>query len=288
MARPEHLALLDPYLAAIRAHDVDALRSMRTTGYEELFPQSGERVVGPDRAAEIDRTFPAPPTFGDPTHITSLGPDAVAVEVPVRYGEEQWWFVGRLDLEGDRVAREVGYFAAPFEPRPYRAAWVEPFDPFAVSLDRSEPGRSDEIDREDIDRLAGVFEFGRFADISPFLTADWTGEYPQSGERFPNLEALRLAHEPYPGGLPVEHVLVVAGPEERVEMTPFAPVHIHGTGACWMIEIDNTYPDGARLFQVIVLRAKAGRVHTTRWYWCERFEVPDWRRGLTEPITRFD
>ncbi len=282
MARPEHLAILEPYLAAIDAHDEAVLREMRTETYTELFPQSSEAIRGRDAVAAVERTSPAPPSFSRPTHVTSIGEDAIVVESLASYGGSPWWVVARMDLDDGQVAREVAYFGEPFEPPAYRSAWVERYDAAVEAGDLSEPTASDAMDREDIDRLARVFELGRMADLGAFFHPDWVGDYPQSGERFADLRALRLAHEPYPGGLPIERVIEVSGPADRMEMTPFVPIRIHGSGACWMLEIENEYPDGSRFFQVVITRALAGRIRWTRWYWCPPFEAPAWRAPYTE------
>ena len=288
MARPEHLALIERYVRAVNARDAAALRAMRTEDYTEVFPQSGERLRGRDTVAAAEAAFPDRPVVGRPSHVTSLGPDDVVVEALAMYGAEPWWLVARLGLEDGLVASEVAYYGQPFEPLAYRAAWVELFDAASETGDEAEPAPEDAIDRHDIEDLGRIFERGSLTDLGGHFDPAWVGEYPQSGERFPDQQSLIRAHDPYPGGLPVEHVVEVSGPEERIEMTPFAPIRVHGAGACWMLELENAYPDGSDWFQVVILRARLGRIRWTRWYWCTPFETPAWRKPFTEPAGPID
>lgn len=286
MARPRHLALVERYLAAMGGRDAAALRSLRAPDVTARWPQTGEIAFGRDAIERVEVDDPDLSGRERTIGVTSLGPDEVVMEVA--RGDVggplagRGWRVVRLGLDGDAIAREVVYVAAPFEPPEHRAAFVDRYDPLTEPPDLSEPALDDGIDREELDRWVRGLTGNDISLIVPLSHPDWQGEYPQSGERFASTQALVDAHRSYPGGLPHEDVVDVAGPADEWVLGPSLPLRIHGSGACWMAEIVNDYPDGSRSFQVVVTRLRRGRMHRTRWYWCAPSEPPSWRAGLTD------
>jgi hypothetical protein len=286
MARPRHLALVERYSEALDARDALALRSLRAPSVTARWPQTGEIAFGRDAIERVEAVDPDRSGWDHTIAVTSLGPDELVVELargdaggPIA---SRSWRVVRMGLDGDTIAREVVYVAEPFEPPAFRAAFVDRYDPLAESPDLSEPALDDGIDREVLDGWVRGLTGNDMSVILPMSGPDWQGEYPQSGERFPSTQALIDAHVSYPGGLPREGVVEVAGPADEWVLGPSLPLKIHGSGACWMAEIVNDYPDGSRSFQVVVTRLRRGRMHRTRWYWCTPSEPPAWRADLTD------
>ena len=59
--RSEHAALVDRYLRALAAGDRSAAGALFDDDYVEIYPQSGERLVGRDRAVEAMARQPTGP-----------------------------------------------------------------------------------------------------------------------------------------------------------------------------------------------------------------------------------
>jgi hypothetical protein len=283
MARAEHLAFAERYLAAFEARDLAALAALRLPTCERRWPQSGERALGREAIAAVEQATPEWPEVLHPVTVTSLGPDSMVIEVPVAAaGAGVAWEVVRLSLVDGQVGVETLYHADPFEAPAWRSAWVERRDPLAEVPDGSEPAPGDGIDREDAERWGRLLVAADLAVVEPMHARDWEGGYPQSGERYPSVAALVEAHEHYPGGLPVERLVEVAGPEDQWVLGPLLPLRIHGSGACWMFETRNDYADGSRVFQVVITRLQGGRMHRTRWYWCDAQTAAGWRSAWVE------
>jgi hypothetical protein len=297
MARPEHLEVAQRLVAGLGRADTALLASLLRPDAVLEFPQSGERVRGRDAIAEILTGDPAHPAIVGLPGVTSLGPSAFALEVPLGPstgppspegdGSAPTWLVLRLDLSGPSIDRSVAYVAEPFEALGYRAAWVSRYDPLREVPDHSEPGPGSGVDREVVHGWARSLTGGQVAASGHLFHPSWVGDYPQSGERFVGFEAMRKAHDPYPGGLPIERVRDVAGVEDSWSVGPLMPVRVHGEGACWMFEIQNDYPDGSRLLQVIVCRLEDRLIRRMRTWWCAPFEPPAWRAGRVERYDPF-
>jgi len=115
--------------------------------------------------------------------------------------------------------------------------------------------------------------------------ADWREDWPQSGERVPNLEAYRRIHEALPGGMPDIDLREVAGSEDRWVVTPNMTVErIGGSGDSWIVEGIGTYPGGAIYHMVQHLRLRDGLVWRATTYFAAPFEAPAWRSAFVVPI----
>jgi hypothetical protein len=297
MARPEHLELAQRLVAGLGRSDAALLASLLRQDAVMEFPQSGERVRGRGAIADVLIGDPTRPAIVGLPAVTSLGPAALALEVPLGPaaepgsapgdGQAPTWLVLRFSLEGPSIERVVVYVAEPFEALAYRAAWVTRYDPLREVPDHTEPGPGSGVDRDVLVRWSHLLTGGEVAASGGVYHAAWVGDYPQSGERFVGFEALRKAHDPYPGGLPLERVRDVAGVEDAWSVGPLMPVRVHGEGACWMVEILNDYPDGSRLLQVIVIRLRERLIWRMRTWWCGPFDAPAWRAGLVERYDPF-
>jgi hypothetical protein len=294
MARPEHLELAQRLVTGLGTDAARIAQLLRPDAIGE-YPQSGERVRGRDPVALVlagDPSVPAGPTVAGLPRVTSLGPSALVLEAPLQRrvdGEDvPTWTIIRLELEGTGIARVVAYLAEPFEAPAYRAGWVTRFDPRREVPDHSEPVPGSGVDRDTVLRWSRTLVGGHVADGGVLFHDGWIGDYPQSGERFVGFEALRKAHDPYPGGLPIERVRGVSGVEDAWAVGPFMPVRVHGDGACWMMEIQNDYPDGSWLMQVIVFRLEDRRIHRMRTWWCAPFDPPPWRAAHVERYDAFE
>jgi len=107
------------------AGDWDGARAMLADDYVQEWPQSRERIEGPDDALAINRNFPG----GMPTmtfrRATGSG-EVVVLEVDLHYPDgSRYQGVSVIQVHDGKVVKEVDYFAQPFEPPQWRAQWVK-------------------------------------------------------------------------------------------------------------------------------------------------------------------
>ena len=107
------------------AGDWDGARAMLADDYVQEWPQSRERIEGPDDALAINRNFPG----GMPTmtfrRATGSG-DLVVLEVDLHYPDgSRYQGVSVIQVRDGKVVKEVDYFAQPFEAPQWRAQWVK-------------------------------------------------------------------------------------------------------------------------------------------------------------------
>jgi len=105
--------------------DWDGARALLADDYVQEWPQSRERIEGPDDALAINRNFPG----GMPTmtfrRATGSG-ELVVLEVELKYPDgSRYQGVSVIQVHDGKVVREVDYFAQPFDPPQWRAQWVK-------------------------------------------------------------------------------------------------------------------------------------------------------------------
>jgi hypothetical protein len=118
-------AIAEEVWRRLGARDWDGARELLHEGYVQEWPQSGERIEGPDDALAIDRNFPG----GLPSmrFRRAIGSDDLAVlEVELEYADGSvYQAVSIVELHDGKVLKETDYFAQPFEAPQWRAQWVK-------------------------------------------------------------------------------------------------------------------------------------------------------------------
>jgi hypothetical protein len=118
-------AIVEEVWRRLEARDWDGARELLHEGYVQEWPQSGERIEGPDDALAIDRNFPG----GLPSmrFRRAIGSDDLAVlEVELEYADGSvYQAVSIVELHDGKVLKETDYFAQPFEAPQWRAQWVK-------------------------------------------------------------------------------------------------------------------------------------------------------------------
>lgn len=105
------------------AGDVAGLRALVHDDLEAFWPQSGERLIGPENAIAAQMANAVKPVpVGDP-RILGQG-DIWVMMLPLRYGEDVYHYVGVFELRDGLIHRTTEYFGAPFPPQASRAAYV--------------------------------------------------------------------------------------------------------------------------------------------------------------------
>ena len=110
---------------ALQARDRGTAGGCLHEDFVQEWPQSGERIVGRDKAIAIEQNFPG----GLPTmrfRRTLAGGDLAVLEIDLTYSDgSRYLGVSVVELRHGKVARETDYFAQPFQAPQWRAQWVE-------------------------------------------------------------------------------------------------------------------------------------------------------------------
>ena len=248
--RADHAALMERYLAQFRGGP--SPRASYDDDYVEVYPQSGEQLVGPSEAIEAIRRQPAGVTLAGSPHLTSCGEDRVLA----RGRSSTTAGRGRgssalFETHAGRFHRTTAYFGDPFEAPAWRAAWAERFDPLdPAAWDGDGDGRP--VEEADVDRVVRAAIGGDIEVVRAAAHPDYRGSFPQSGERF-DFAGLEAVDAHYPGGLPEMELNWLAGATERWIVNPAnVPVRVTGGGDLWAGEVLMRYPSGERYFGVTV------------------------------------
>ena len=125
MPEDQAVAIAQEVWRKLGAGDWDGARAMLADDYVQEWPQSRERIEGPDDALAINRNFPG----GMPTmtfrRATGSG-ELVVLEVDLHYPDgSRYQGVSVIQVHDGKVVKEVDYFAQPFEAPQWRAQWVK-------------------------------------------------------------------------------------------------------------------------------------------------------------------
>ena len=96
----------------------------RSPDYVMEMPQSGERIVGRDAMRAMQEAFPNPPD-AKVRRIVGSG-DLFVMEAVSDYpGGGVFHVANVVEFADGKIVRETRYYAEPFDPPEWRAAWVE-------------------------------------------------------------------------------------------------------------------------------------------------------------------
>jgi ketosteroid isomerase-like protein len=122
--------------------------------------------------------------------------------------------------------------------------------------------------------------------VGTLRDADWTTEWPQSGERVRGHANDRAIMDNWPGGLPTAGNIRVVGSEDRWVMTPaFTMQRVVGNGDFWWGDGTASYPDGGSWFVAALLEVRNGKILRETWYFAPPLEPPAWRAPWVERTT---
>ena len=119
--------------------------------------------------------------------------------------------------------------------------------------------------------------------VGTLRAADWTIEWPQSGERVRGHANDQAIMNHWPGGLPTAGEVRIVGNEDRWVMTPaFTIERVAGNGDSWWFDGTAAYPDGSTWFVAGLVELRDGKVWRETWYFAPPLEAPDWRAPWVE------
>ncbi len=113
---------------------LDGINSGNAAVMDEIFhddavmewPASREQVIGAANRREVYAHMPALPKVSN-RHVYGSG-DLWVVEVTLTYGTKPFAAVLVFRFRDGKIAKEVGYWAEPFEAPDWRSAWVKRLD----------------------------------------------------------------------------------------------------------------------------------------------------------------
>jgi ketosteroid isomerase-like protein len=138
--------VVERFVEAMKVEDLDRAEQCLAEDVVEDYPQSGERIRGranrravvenyPGRAESVFHPGAVRTVVGDdhwvmtPTmsllRLNGSGERFTATGEIVYPNRERWHIIQLIELRGGKIAKLTTYFAAPFEPAPYRAPFVE-------------------------------------------------------------------------------------------------------------------------------------------------------------------
>ena len=144
MSEKSNREVIDRYARATVERDLDTLDQLRHADYVSEYPQSGERIRGPQNARAILDNYPGgvPPAanvlvkgsedqwvatpVGTLLRVIGTGDVYTALFTVVYPGDPRpWHCMGILELHDGKVAKETIVFGAPFDAPGWRSQWVE-------------------------------------------------------------------------------------------------------------------------------------------------------------------
>jgi ketosteroid isomerase-like protein len=138
--------VVERFAEAMKVGDLDHAWEYLAEDVVEDYPQSGERIRGRANRRAVVENYPgwadrhsAPGTVGvvvgddqwvmTPTmsllRLNGSGERFTATGQIVYPDGSRWHIVQLIELRGGKIAKLITYFAAPFDPAPYRAGFVE-------------------------------------------------------------------------------------------------------------------------------------------------------------------
>jgi ketosteroid isomerase-like protein len=147
MSQPSNREIVEEFVRAIEAQDLDAQLALLADDFVDEMPQSGERMRGRDSYRKVYDNYPGgvgtttaegrriigsedrwvmTPTF-NALRIEGSG-DTYTYVGTVRYADGSVWQVIAIAVVRDgKLARATTWYAAPFEAPAWRAPFVERF-----------------------------------------------------------------------------------------------------------------------------------------------------------------
>jgi ketosteroid isomerase-like protein len=149
MAQPTNREIVEAFVRAVEAKDVDAQCALLADDFVDEMPQSGERTHGRENWRRIFEDYPGGIGTMDAEGKRIIGSEDRWVMTPnfsalriegsgdtytyvgtVRYAESgAWQIIAIVQLRDGKLARSTTWYAPPFDAPEWRAPFVERFPP---------------------------------------------------------------------------------------------------------------------------------------------------------------
>ena len=127
MAGESPREVVEQFWAAIGRNDFKAAAAFLSNEYVLEWPQSGERIRGPENFVALNEHYPAAgPWRSRVDHIVAED-NHVATDVTVTDGATTARALTFSEVRDGKIVRQTEYWPDPFEAAPWRAQWVERF-----------------------------------------------------------------------------------------------------------------------------------------------------------------
>jgi ketosteroid isomerase-like protein len=147
MAQPSNREIVEAFVRAIEAKDLEAQLALLADDYVDEMPQSGERTRGRENYRRIFENYPGGVGTADAEGKLIIGSEDRWVMTPTfnalriegsgdtytyvgsyRYGSgDVWQVIAIVQLRDRKLARSTSWYAAPFDAPEWRAGFVERF-----------------------------------------------------------------------------------------------------------------------------------------------------------------
>jgi ketosteroid isomerase-like protein len=147
MAQPSNREIVEQFVRAIEAKDLDTQLALLADDYVDEMPQSGERTRGRDNYRRIFENYPGGVGTADAGSKRIIGSEDRWVMTPtfsalriegsgdmytyvgtITYSSgDVWQIIAMVQLRDGKLARSTTWYAAPFQAPDWRAAFVERF-----------------------------------------------------------------------------------------------------------------------------------------------------------------
>ncbi|HVF08743.1 MAG TPA: nuclear transport factor 2 family protein, partial [Actinomycetota bacterium] len=115
MADDDAVTIAEALWQRLGAGDWDGARGLMHDEYVQEWPQSGERIEGPEDALAINRNFPGGLPAMSIRRTRGSG-DQVVLEAELRYAAGSiYQDVSIMEVRDGKVVKETDYFAQPFD-----------------------------------------------------------------------------------------------------------------------------------------------------------------------------
>ena len=128
----DNRTIVEQFLQAIAANDIEAQDRLLSDDVVEEYPQSGERIRGKNNRRGIIENYPGgTPREASASSATPWGAiigagDRFTLVGQVKYPNgETWHLVSLVELRDGKINKITDYFAAPFEAPAWREPYVE-------------------------------------------------------------------------------------------------------------------------------------------------------------------
>ena len=123
MSDTENRAAIEKLLAGIDAGDVSVMDEVFADDAVMEIPQSGERIEGAENRRAVYGAIPLLPKVRP--HRIRGGDDFWTAEARLTYDTRSYEVAFIFEFRDGKIVRETGFWADPFEPPDWRAAWVK-------------------------------------------------------------------------------------------------------------------------------------------------------------------
>ena len=120
--------------------------------------------------------------------------------------------------------------------------------------------------------------------------ADFTSEFPQTGELIPSHDKWVAIYSRFEGGLPEAEADEVHGGSEAVHVVTPLPmmtpvITVVGSGDTFTVTGKAQYSNGNEYYIIAILQLKEGKILKETLYWAAPTAAPEWRSERVERIT---